>query len=111
MFDVMDAYNFWAWTIFIAAAILGGMFIVNLFLAVIFDEFMRAQQAANAEKEVRRGASESEAPIRPARTRSSIAPPNPSSILPCNLPSILPCNPPSILPCHPPEAPLPYAHR
>ena len=43
MFDVMGAYNFWAWTYFIAAAVLGGMFVVNLFLAVIFDEFMRAQ--------------------------------------------------------------------
>ena len=43
MFDVMDAYGFWAWTYFIAAAILGGMFVVNLFLAVIFDEFMRTQ--------------------------------------------------------------------
>ena len=43
MFDVIGAYDFWAWTYFIAAAILGGMFVVNLFLAVIFDEFMRAQ--------------------------------------------------------------------
>ena len=44
MYDVMDAYSWWAWTYFIAAAILGGMFVVNLFLAVIFDEFMCAEE-------------------------------------------------------------------
>ena len=41
MFDIMNAYSYMAWIYFIAVAILGGLFVVNLFLAVIFDEFMR----------------------------------------------------------------------
>ena len=45
MFDIMDSYAYITWVYFILAAILGGMFVVNLFLAVIFDEFMRAQVA------------------------------------------------------------------
>ena len=45
MFDVMESYSYSAWIYFILVAILGGMFVVNLFLAVIFDEFMRAQEA------------------------------------------------------------------
>ena len=36
----------------------GGFFLVNLFLAVIFDEFMRAQATEDAEKEVSSGATE-----------------------------------------------------
>ena len=55
MFDVMDAYSRWAWLFFVAIAVLGGMFLVNLFLGVIFDEFMRAQEADQAEKEVGSG--------------------------------------------------------
>lgn len=56
MFDVMDAYSSWAWIYFISAAVFGGMFIVNLFLAVILDEFMRAQKAHEAELDVTAGA-------------------------------------------------------
>ena len=52
MFDVMAAYSSWAWIYFVAAAVFGGMFVVNLFLAVIFDEFMRAQAADDAKKQV-----------------------------------------------------------
>ena len=55
MFDVMDAYSKVAWIFFVAIAVLGGMFLVNLFLGVIFDEFMRAQEADSAEKEVSSG--------------------------------------------------------
>ena len=33
-----------------AVAVLGGLFLVNLFLAAIFDEFMRTQEANAAEK-------------------------------------------------------------
>lgn len=62
MFDVMGAYNFWAWPYFIIVAIIGGMFVVNLFLAVIFDEFMRAQESASAEKEVSAGVKADEIP-------------------------------------------------
>ena len=51
MFDIMAATSYWAWTYFILVAILGGLFVVNLFLAVIFDEFMRAQAGDEAEKE------------------------------------------------------------
>ena len=55
MFDVMEAYHFSSWLYFVVIAILGGLFLVNLFLAVIFDEFMRAQQADEAEREVSAG--------------------------------------------------------
>ena len=44
MFDIMDSYSYSAWIYFILVAILGGLFVVNLFLAVIFDEFIRAQE-------------------------------------------------------------------
>ena len=52
MFDVMLAYHYDAWIYFIGIAVIGGMFVVNLFLAVIFDEFMRAQASNDAEKEI-----------------------------------------------------------
>ena len=52
MFSLMAAYGTWAWTYFILIAILGGLFVVNLFLAVIFDEFMRAQAGDEAEQEI-----------------------------------------------------------
>ena len=55
MFDVMDAYSYSSCSYFLLIAILGGMFVINLFLAVIFDEFMRAQASNEAEKEVSSG--------------------------------------------------------
>ena len=55
MFDIMASYSYSAWIYFILVAILGGLFVVNLFLAVIFDEFMRAQAEADAEREVTAG--------------------------------------------------------
>jgi hypothetical protein len=58
MFYVKDAYSFAAWGYFIAIAILGGMFVVNLFLAVIFDEFMRAQATEEAVEDLTSGATE-----------------------------------------------------
>ena len=35
----------YAWIYFVTIAFLGGLFVVNLFLCVIFDEFMRSQEA------------------------------------------------------------------
>ncbi|KOO32786.1 sodium channel protein type 9 subunit alpha [Chrysochromulina tobinii] len=67
MFYVMDAYSFAAWGYFIAIAILGGMFVVNLFLAVIFDEFMRAQATEEAVEDLTSGATEGGAPLDSAR--------------------------------------------
>ena len=55
MFDVMEAYASGSWIFFILIAILGGLFVVNLFLAVIFDEFMRAQATQDAENEAKAG--------------------------------------------------------
>jgi len=55
MFDTMDAFSYSSWVFFVSAVVFGGMFIVNLFLAVIFDEFMRAQATEEAEKEVTAG--------------------------------------------------------
>ena len=56
MFDIMASYSYSAWIYFILVAILGGLFVVNLFLAVIFDEFIRAQEANAAEEEIKAGA-------------------------------------------------------
>ena len=50
MVAVMGAYSPWACIYFVAVAVLGGLFLVNLFLAAIFDEFMRTQTASAAEK-------------------------------------------------------------
>ena len=55
MFYIMEAYSYEAWIYFIGIAIVGGMFVVNLFLAVIFDEFMRAQASDEAEAEIKSG--------------------------------------------------------
>ena len=55
MFDIMESYSYSAWIYFILVAILGGMFVVNLFLAVIFDEFIRAQEANAQEAEATKG--------------------------------------------------------
>ena len=58
MYDVMDAYSPYVFVYFIAAAIIGGMFVVNLFLAVIFDEFMRAKEMNEVVTEVAEMAAE-----------------------------------------------------
>ena len=42
MYAVMDAVSGLAFIYFVLIAVLGGLFVVNLFLAVIFDEFMTA---------------------------------------------------------------------
>lgn len=55
-FDVMVAYGYLAWMYFVSIAVFGGMFVVNLFLAVIFDEFMRVQEAASAEQQLKASA-------------------------------------------------------
>ena len=38
MYDVMNGYSYSAWVFFILVASIGGFFLVNLFLAVIYDE-------------------------------------------------------------------------
>ena len=53
MFDIMDSYTYSSWIYFILVAILGGLFVVNLFLAVIFDEFIRAQEMYAQEAELK----------------------------------------------------------
>ncbi|KOO27372.1 sodium channel protein type 2 subunit alpha [Chrysochromulina tobinii] len=59
MFAAMDAFSYTAWFYFVSAIVIGGMFVVNLFLAVIFDEFMRAQATEDAEREVTKKVRES----------------------------------------------------
>ena len=48
------AYGYGAWGYFVLAAVLGGMFVVNLFLAVIFDEFMRRSEDARQQNRASR---------------------------------------------------------
>ena len=45
MFALMNGFSYYAWIYFVAIAVLGGLFVVNLFLCVIFDEFMKSQEA------------------------------------------------------------------
>lgn len=45
MYAVMQSVSSLAWTYFLCAAIFGGFFVVNLFLAVLFDEFSRTSSA------------------------------------------------------------------
>ena len=53
MFYIMDSYSYYVGSLFfLAVAVFGGLFVVNLFLAVIFDEFMRAQASEEAEQEL-----------------------------------------------------------
>ena len=46
MFGLMRAASGYAWIYFVTIAFLGGLFVVNLFLCVIFDEFMKSQARA-----------------------------------------------------------------
>ena len=48
MFALMASFSPSASVYFILIVILGGFFVVNLFLAVIFDEFLAAQQLNSA---------------------------------------------------------------
>ncbi len=48
MFALMNGFSYYAWIYFVAIAVLGGLFVVNLFLCVIFDEFMKSQEAERA---------------------------------------------------------------
>ena len=43
MYGLMRAASGYAWIYFVTIAFLGGLFVVNLFLCVIFDEFMKSQ--------------------------------------------------------------------
>ena len=43
MYDLMRAFSNYVWVYFFLVAMLGGFFVVNLFLAVVFDEFMRSK--------------------------------------------------------------------
>ena len=43
MYDLMKAFSDYVWIYFFLVAMLGGFFVVNLFLAVVFDEFMRSK--------------------------------------------------------------------
>lgn len=43
MYALMKVVSPYVWIYFIAFALLGGFFLVNLFLAVIFDEFLKSQ--------------------------------------------------------------------
>ena len=52
MYTLMLAFSPWVWVYFLACALLGGFFIVNLFLAVVFDEFMRSKALEAAKEEL-----------------------------------------------------------
>ena len=43
MYDVMQAFSPHVWVYFVLCVLISGFFIVNLFLGVVFDEFMRAE--------------------------------------------------------------------
>eukprot|EP00327_Prymnesium_parvum_P044618 CAMPEP_0205857742 /NCGR_PEP_ID=MMETSP1083-20121108/3824_1 /ASSEMBLY_ACC=CAM_ASM_000430 /TAXON_ID=97485 /ORGANISM="Prymnesium parvum, Strain Texoma1" /LENGTH=1580 /DNA_ID=CAMNT_0053219251 /DNA_START=327 /DNA_END=5070 /DNA_ORIENTATION=+ len=45
MYALMKVVSPYVWIYFIAFALLGGFFLVNLFLAVIFDEFLKSQKS------------------------------------------------------------------
>ena len=44
MYALMDSFSPLVFVYFILIALLGGIFVVQLFLAVIFEEFLKAQQ-------------------------------------------------------------------
>ena len=52
MYEIMQAYSPSAALYFVAIGVLGGFFVINLFLAVIADEFIRTSQVAKAEKSI-----------------------------------------------------------
>ena len=52
MFYLMLNASSYAWIYFLLIALLGGFFIVNLFLAIVFDEFMRCKALLEAQEEV-----------------------------------------------------------
>ena len=52
MYNLREAFSPHVWMYYVLAALLGGFFVVNLFLAVVFDEFMRCKATAAAEEEL-----------------------------------------------------------
>ena len=52
MYDLQLAVSPHVWFYFAACAMIGGFFIVNLFLAVVFDEFMRSKATESAKAEL-----------------------------------------------------------
>ena len=61
MFALMTGVSGYAWIYFVTIAFLGGLFVVNLFLCVIFDEFMKSQEADDVADLVNEAAVEQEA--------------------------------------------------
>ena len=43
MYALMRSTSTWAWVYFVAIVVLGGFFVVNLFLAVVFEQFIWTQ--------------------------------------------------------------------
>ena len=48
MYMLQDATNQWVWVYFVPLVVVGGFFVVNLFLAVIFDSFFDATSGQEA---------------------------------------------------------------
>ena len=61
MYSLMDSFSPYVWGYFVAIVMIGGFFVVNLFLAVIFQEFIAAQMVDKAEAESMARAEEKEA--------------------------------------------------
>merc|ERR1711965_389386 len=53
MYDVMQAFSPHTWVYFLAAVLIGGFFILNLFLGFVFDEYMRAKASEQAKAELK----------------------------------------------------------
>ena len=74
MYALMDAFSPYVWVYFVLIALLGGIFVVQLFLAVIFEEFLKAQQLEAAKQDMQRQRKLSLAGKTP-RTTDAPAPP------------------------------------
>jgi hypothetical protein len=54
MYDLLRAHSSFVWIWFLAVAVLGGMIVVNLFVAVLFQEFKRSQAIMTVKRELDR---------------------------------------------------------
>lgn len=66
MYDVMQAFSPHVWIYFVVCVLISGFFIVNLFLGVVFDEFMRAKATETATEELAKLSSAANVPRKEA---------------------------------------------
>ena len=103
MFALMESGSPWTWVYFVLIVVFGGFFVINLFLAVIFDEFLAQKRYTGAVKAMDQRAADAQANA----DESTLKPLPPPSVMEAEAVALLAEHSPEIgVPSTPHEGPL-----